>query len=63
MTSPPIQAIKDSYPISNDDKDVDKVDDDYFELTINTNVNTKTLQRSTHSASVTQLKPKDDKLL
>ena len=67
VTSPPLQAIKDNYTISDDDDDDgdDKVDvdddDDDFESTIT--ASTRTFRRSTRSSSVARIKPEDDKLL
>ena len=67
MKSPPLQAIKDNYTISDDDDDDDDGDhkvnddgDDDFESIINT---AKTFRRSTRSSSVSRVKPEDDKLL
>lgn len=78
MTSPPLQAIKDNYTISDDDDDdVNKDDDDDVNKDDNDDVNkvdddddfdlttntTKIFRRSTRSSSVARVKPKDDKLL
>ena len=66
MKSPPLQAIKDNYTISDDEDDetgdhkVDDDGDDDFESIIHT---AKTFRRSTRSSSVTRIKPEDDKLL
>ena len=65
MPVKPLQAIKDTYIISDDDNDDNgdhKVDDDDedSESIIHT---AKTFRRSTRSSSVTRIKPEDDKLL